>query len=771
MRELPEYIIRLREKAYDWQDNQKEYIGQRLYWGLVGVSACEEDTPLMKLKSYLLAGVIKNSKAVINEDELIVGYNYYGNDNCNLYERAFEYIKKEEMGKLREYLKEGCLNDTQIEFIMDKAVSVADRFSEKEYAAVKPREVVLAKDEGVVWAASCAENHTVIDYEKVLRKGFSGIRSEIKKILEELDREDPQAIGKRLLLESTYIISDAACSFGQHYREKSLELKKTCKDSKRKSELSEIAGVLKRVPECPASTFREAVQSLWFAHIINCWEDGINANSLGRLDQILYSYYKKDIEDGRLNKQDAFEIICCLWIKLYRDYDVQQIVLGGVDCNGKDAGNELTYLMLDATEALGFIRCLSVRLHKKSPRALIRRSLELVALGKGIPFFFNDDTIIPALVDNGITLNDARNYAVIGCVEITIPGKANPHAVSNRVNLLKCFELAMNNGVSMTTGVKIGVETGDPAQFGKLEDIINAYKRQAEYFIKLACFESNRNELRHSIYIPSPYKSMLTKGCLESGLDFNAGGALYNYHESMPMGIPNVADSLASIQKFVFKDKKYTIAEFILFLKEDFPDEIIRQEILNFAPKYGNDDDRADVFAAEIMEHYCKILKKQKGILKGGFFAQPFTFIWMIEAGEKTAATPDGRRKGENLAYSVSPMQGRDFKGLTAVFNSLAKLPHNMAAGSTSAIIEVDPVLFNGENIEKMTSLLKTAIEKGVGQVQFNVVNEETLRKARENPDQYKNLSVRVSGFSQKFCLLDEKMQDHIIARTKHSRG
>jgi formate C-acetyltransferase len=448
---------------------------------------------------------------------------------------------------------------------------------------------------------------------------------------------------------------------------------------------------------------------------------------------------------------------------------VQQVVLGGIDADGQDAANELTYLMLDVTEALDFVRCLSVRLHSNSSQTLLRRSLELVGKGNGIPFFFNDDVLVPALVENGIPLRDARDYAAIGCVEITIPGKANPHAVSNRINLLKCLELALNNGRSMTTGQVLGPATRDPAEMVCLEDVFTAYTEQVSHSVHSMCRETLRLWMRERLLAPMPYKSLLTEGCLESGRDFNDRGALYDYHESMPMGIPNVADSFAAIDQLVFKEHRLNLPALVNELHQDFPSETTRLALLNAAPKFGNDDDVVDALAARIFEHYCGLMHEVSETYQTPFFAQPFTFLWLVDAGQRTAATPDGRRQGENLAYSISPMQGRDFRGLSALINSLSKLPQHMAAGSTSAIVEAEPALWNKGNLKHLVTLLSTAITKGVGQLQFNVVTAETLRKAQAEPEKYRNLAVRVSGFSQRFCLLSQEIQDHIIARTKHA--
>lgn len=752
----------------NWKETQKEYIGQRLYYALQGLVSPDLDLPWMARRSRMLSSIIGNSAAIIHDEELIAGYNYYGSDDA-MYNELSIYPRIEKgKKKLTDYLSGGCLSGGQIDFIIDALDKSGKYISHMPYFTPVTEQYTDASSEGAVWSPGIAENHTVLGYEKVLRLGFSGILSEAQNNLENLDLNDAASVKKKLLLECACDVLKNACNIGKRYKKKAEEELKACMDYTRSQDLCKMIEVLDKVPFGAAHTFHEAVQSLWFAHIINTWEDGINANSIGRIDQILYPYYKKDIEEGRITKEEAFELLCCLWIKLYRDYDVQQAMIGGVDQNGEDASNELSYMMLDVTQALDFVRCLSVRLHGGSPKNLIKRALEVVGKGDGIPFFFNDDILIPALVSNGIELRDARNYAAIGCVEITIPGKANPHAVSNRINLLKCLELALNDGVSLTTGEQAGPKTGSVSAMTGMQDVLAAYKKQAEYFTGIACFESNRLELQNSLTLPMVYKSILTEGCLETGRDFNDGGAKYNYHESMPMGIPNVADSLAALEKLVFENKKYTLDEVADILKENFEDEAVRQEFLNKAPKFGNDDDLVDSYAARVTEHFCKTLKNIKGISGLGFFAQPFTFLWLIEAGGMTAATPDGRREGENLAYSISPMQGRDSSGLTAVLNSIAKLPAKMAAGSTSAIIEVDPMLFEKDKIDQMVIMLKTAFQKGVGQIQFNVTNAETLKKAQADPEKYQNLAVRVSGFSQRFCLLDKKLQDHIIARTKH---
>jgi pyruvate-formate lyase len=525
------------------------------------------------------------------------------------------------------------------------------------------------------------------------------------------------------------------------------------------------------VPAEPARTFHEAVQALWFAHILTVWEDGINANGIGRIDQMLWPYLERDLANGATTWEEAAELLGALWCKLYRPYDVQQMMIGGLHSDGSDATNPLSYLVLDVTEGMDFIRCLSARLHAGSPRDFVSRCVDLVAKGGGIPFFFNDEALVPALVSRGVPLEDARGYAAIGCIEITIPGKAYPHAVSNWINVAKCLELALNDGKDLLDGTQLGPRTGTLAEFAGMDDVLAAYTKQLETFAELVVYGSNACETGHRSQFRLPYLSLLTDDCVGRGLDIIEGGARYNYHCSAAMGIPNAADSLAGLQSAVFGDRSVTPAEMLKALRSNYEgEEVLRLQLRNRVPKYGNDEALPDGFAADLTRQYCDLMARYRTVGGGTFFCHLFTFTLMLPYGKLTGASPDGRRAGEPLAYSVSPAQGRDKEGLTAVMNSLARLPHHLVAASSSAIVEVDPGLLEGSSREAFVDLLVTAVKQGVGQLQFNVVSAETLRAAQDDPERYGNLCVRVSGFSQQFRLLDREMQEHIIARTKHKR-
>jgi len=378
--------------------------------------------------------------------------------------------------------------------------------------------------------------------------------------------------------------------------------------------------------------------------------------------------------------------------------------------------------------------------------------------------------MIPALTAKGISFEDACDYTQIGCIETVIPGKSNPHAVTGETNLLKSIEYVFCNGNSMMhPEFKPGVETGELQNLDTYEKFYDAVKRQIYRILDLTCSSVKKRTVCAVNNSPKPYKSLLTEGCIESGKDFNNAGAKYDYYQIMLGGIPNLADSLEVIRTFVYDKQKYTLARLKDILLNDFEDDFVRHEFMNKAPKFGNDIDSVDSIAVDIVNFACDCLDELSEKYSLSFHAQPFTFLWMVEHGRESAASPDGRHKGEIIAYSASPMQGRDFSGLTAVLNSIAKLPTKRTPGTTSAIVEVDPKLFTDRNIQMLTEILLASASKGLENVQFNTIDADTLLNAQKFPEKYNNLAVRVSGFSQKFNLLSSELQDHIIGRTKHS--
>ncbi len=624
----------------------------------------------------------------------------------------------------------------------------------------------------VFWGSGWVENHSIRDYAKVLQLGFAGIKAEVETELGENDITAPGFPQKENFLKAALSICDAGILIGKRYSELATKTAKNEKCEIRRNELLEMADICAKVPAKGAETLFEAVQSLWFAHILTCGEDGINANSIGRLDQILYPYYKRDMQKGIISEEEAREIMEELGCKLYLDYDVQAIVLGGLDRYGNQAANELTRIILEATDNLAFIRDISVRLDSKSPDSLIEQCSTLIAKGGGIPFIFNDDCFVKALSDRGISLEDARDYAPIGCIELTIPGKANPHAVSGWINSTKCLELALFGGKDPASGIQLGPETPILSEMGSYDEFWKCYMKQMEFFSERMVYFCNRGELQQREFGPLPCWSVLTDDCIKRGRDITNGGAVYNYHSICFLGTANTADSLCAVKKLVFDDKKIKPEALLESLRTNFDGgEHLRQLLLQGAPKYGNDAPEVDLMAKEVDEHFIKFMDKFRTPLGGRYFVHLFSFLCNIGFGKTTGATPDGRFSGEPLAYSLSAQQGRDEKGITAMLHSLSKLPHDMAAGASAAIVEVSPKMFEGDDgVKRMTDIIKTLLAMRVGQIQFNVVTVERLKLAQEEPDKYGNISVRVAGFSQMFKLIGKDLQDHIIARTKHEK-
>jgi formate C-acetyltransferase len=624
----------------------------------------------------------------------------------------------------------------------------------------------------VYWSGGWIENHSIRDFAKVLRIGFGGIRAEVEAKLNALDLADPEAPQAENFWRAALSVCEAGIRLGQRYAETARREAEAATDAGDKARLLAMAERCDRVPAHGARTFPEAVQALWFSHILTCGEDGINANSIGRLDQILNPYYAADAAAGRLTRAEALEWMEELACKLYLDYDVQAITLGGVDPAGRCAVNDLSYLILEATRNVDFIRDVSIRINRETPTAFLELAAELIAEGGGIPFLFNDDCFLPALTSHGIPLADAWDYAPIGCIELTIPGKANPHAVSGWFNAAKCLELALFDGCDPRTGEQMGPQTGTLAEFANFDALWHAYTAQVEFLARRMVYHCNRGELMQRERGPLPCWSVLTDACIERGRDITNGGALYNYHSICLLGTANTADSLMALKKLVFEDKKVAPDELLAALKDNFAGrEELRQLLLKQAPKYGNDSAEVDTLARRVDDQFIDLMDTMRSPLNGRYHVHLFSFLCNIHFGKALGATPDGRLASEPIAYSLSAQQGRDEQGVTAMLNTLARLPHHRAAGASAAIIDLDPKLVEGAaGRQRLVALIRAAVAMGIGQLQWNVVTVERLRQAQQDPERYGNIPVRVAGFSQKFKLVDRELQEHIIARTKHSR-
>ncbi|MFH1566903.1 MAG: pyruvate formate lyase family protein, partial [Gemmatimonadota bacterium] len=395
-----------------------------------------------------------------------------------------------------------------------------------------------------------------------------------------------------------------------------------------------------------------------------------------------------------------------------------------------------------------------------------------IARGGGIPFLFNDDCFVPALAERGIALEDARNYAPIGCIELTVPGRANPHAVSGWFNSTKCLELALFDGREPRSGEQLGPRTGPLAGMRSFEDLYRAYGAQVEHFARRMVYWCNRGELEQRELGPLPCWSTLTDDCIARGRDLTDGGAVYDYHSICLLGTANTADGMMALKRLLFEERRLAPERLLAALEADFEGhEEVRQMLLHGAPKYGNDVAAVDEVARRVDEDFIALMDRMRSPLGGRYFVHLFTFRCNIDFGRTLGATPDGRRAGEPLAYSLSAHQGRDVNGVTALLHSIGRLPHDRAAGATAAIVELEPALVEGEEgVERLGQLIRTALDLGVGQLQWNVCTAERLLQAQQDPERYGNLTVRVAGYSQMFKLIPRELQDHIIARTKHRR-
>ncbi len=625
--------------------------------------------------------------------------------------------------------------------------------------------------QNVFMAGGWIENHSIRDFAKVIRIGFGGIADEIAAAMAAADITDPDYVRKENFWRAALRVCEGGITLGRRYAEMAAKGIRDAADAEEAARLQLIADTCARVPRHGARTLHEAVQALWMAHVLTCGEDGINANSIGRLDQILQPYYQADLQAGRTTRQAALALMEELHCKLYLEYEVQATTLSGLDAEGNDATNEMTYVILESLRNVDFVRDVSVRLHRRSPQRLIELAAEMIAPGGGVPFLFNDDCFVPALAGHGISLADARNYAPIGCIELTVPGRANPHAVSGWLNAAKCLELALYNGVDPRTGQQVGPATGELAAMKDYEQFRRAFVAQMDHFTREMVYHCNRGELMQRERGPLPCWSVMTDDCIARGRDITDGGAVYNYHSIAFLGTANVADSLIAVRHLVFEQGQIAPAELLAAMKANFEGyEPLRQRLLNGAPKYGNGVAEVDEIAAWLANYFIDQLDRYRSPLGGRYVAHLFSFLCNVHFGKVMGATPDGRRAGEPIAYSLSAQQGRDVRGVTAALNTLARLPHDRAAGATAAIIDLTPKLVEGSaGVERLVHLIRSAINMGVGQLQFNVVTAERLKQAQQDPESFGNFPVRVAGYSQLFKLLAPELQDLVISRTKHS--
>lgn len=628
--------------------------------------------------------------------------------------------------------------------------------------------------------------HLIMDYEKVLRVGFKGIRKQVEEKLAALDLADPEAIEKRTFYEAELIVCDAVMEYARRYSELARSMAATERDPQRKKELMEIAEICSWVPANPARTFHEAVQSYCFAHLLGHFETDAQAISSGRFDYIVGPYYEHDIARGVLTREKALEIVECFFIKHFEmnhlfDYEcakyfggysiTENLIIGGQDLEGRDSTNELSYICCEAEANMKLTQpAFSIRIHEGTPHDLFMNAAKVVRMGGGKPAFYNDKLHIPLLLSDGVELKDARNYGIVGCVEPTSIGNTYGWSNASMFNLAKCLELALNNGVCALTGKRIGPETGDPREFTSFAQVMEAFRKQVAFFVKHMVIALNAIDIAQAEVMPLPYLSLVVDDCIEKGKDLASGGARYNYTGVQGVGIADVADSLSAIKKLVFDEKTITMGELLEACWSDFEGkEPLRQLLINRAPKYGNDDDYVDLLASEVGRIYCEVVKQYRNPRGGHYRPALYPVSANVPLGARVAALPSGRKARVPLADGIAPTHGSDKKGPSAVLRSAAKLDHIKATNGTQLNQKFNPtVLATDEAMERFVNLIRGYFDLGGAHVQFNVVSADTLRDAQKHPERYRDLLVRVAGYSAFFVELDKSIQDDIIGRTEH---
>lgn len=673
--------------------------------------------------------------------------------------------------------------------------------------------------------------HITVKYWEVLEIGYRGIKEKAQKELEACQLGDADYAKRTRFLQAVILCCDAVCRYANRYADLAEQLAQQCSDSVRKAELLQIAANCRHVPERGASNFYEACQAFWFVQMLLQMESSGHSISPGRFDQYMYPYYKKDREEGKLTREQAQEYIDCIWVKLndlnkvrdaasaegFAGYSLfQNLIAGGQNTEGVDVTNDLSFLCIEASMHVALPQpSLSVRVWNGSPNEFLLKAAELTRTGIGLPAYYNDEVIIPALMNRGLSLEDARDYNIIGCVEPQKAGKTEGWHDAAFFNMCRVLELVFSNGVEK--GEQVGIPTGDVTQMQTFEEFFQAYQKQMDYMISLLVNADNAIDAAHMERCPLPYESCMVDDCMKRGKALQEGGAVYNFTGPQGFGIANVADAMMVVKKLVFEEKKLTMAElkeameanfgqgisneqaqevttsvvkellltgknvteeqiakiFIMALNTGIsPEKKARYEeilsLIDSVPKYGNDLDEPDEMAREVAYTYTRPMERFKNPRGGMFQAGLYPVSANVPLGQQTGATPDGRLAYTPVADGVGPMAGRDTHGPTATANSVAKLDHGIASNGTLFNQKFHPSALKGQQgLQNFVSLIRTFFDKKGMHMQFNVVSKETLLDAQKHPENYKTLVVRVAGYSALFTTLSRSLQDDIINRTE----
>ena len=628
--------------------------------------------------------------------------------------------------------------------------------------------------------------HTVLD-DKIYHKGMLDFKHEIRASLDALDYlTDPDAYAKQEELGAMMVCADALIHFAQRHAQEAQKQARTEPDPERRAELERIVEVCSHVPAHAPRDFWEALQYYWFVHLgvtieLNPWD----AFCPGRLDQHLLPFYGDGLKSGSLTPALAKELLQCFWIKFNNQpappkvgvtaaesstyTDFAQINTGGLREDGSDAVNEVTYLLLDVIEEMRLLQpSSSIQVSKKNPDRFVKRAARIIRTGFGQPSVFNSDLIVQELVRMGKTVADARNGGSSGCVEVGAFGKEN-YNLTGYFNMPKVLELTLHSGLDPRTGRQLGPETGNAADFANFEEFFAAFRRQLMHFVDIKVRGNNVIERLYATYMPAPFLSLLIDDCVLAGRDYHGGGARYNTTYIQGVGLGTMADALTAIRYWVYDRQTLTMSELLAALQADFEGhERTHQMLHNRTPKYGNDDEYADAVMQAVFEAYYEAVDGRPNTKGGTYHINLLPTTCHIYFGSVIGATPDGRRAGTPLSEGISPVQSADRRGPTAVIKSAAKMDHARTGGTLLNQKFTPQLLASDAALERLVHLIRTYFRLDGHHIQFNVVDASTLREAQQNPDQHRNLIVRVAGYSDYFCDLGKVLQDEIIARTEH---
>lgn len=794
-----------------------------------------EKEPVIIRRAKAFAHIMEKLPIIIRQDELIVGSTTIAPRGCQTYpEFSYEWLEAEfDTVESRSADPFYIAEQTKKELKEANSYWRGKTTSELATSYMEP-ETLLAMEHHMFTPGNYFYNgvgHVTVQYDKVLAIGYEGIKREAEAELLSCDVGDGNYAKKSRFLQAVIISCNGAIAYARRYAALAAREALECKDAVRRKELEKIAANCSRVPEKGARNFHEACQSFWFVQQLLQIESSGHSISPGRFDQYMYPYYAGDIENGTLTREFAQELIDCIWVKLndlnkcrdavsaegFAGYSLfQNLIAGGQNAEGVDVTNDLSFMTIQASMHVQLPQpSLSVRVWNGTPHEFLIKAAELTRTGVGLPAYYNDEVIIPSLVNRGLTLADAREYNIIGCVEPQRAGKTDGWHDAAFFNMCRPLELVFSRG--RDRGVQIGVHTKPVEEMKDFDEFYDAYKEQMNYMIRLLVNADNAIDVAHAERCPLPFLSCMVDDCMKRGLSVQEGGAVYNFTGPQGFGVANMADSLYAIKKLVFDEHRVTLKEYKEALLTNYGKGLTGEmagamtleiaeglkaagqaigekeikaimkvimeaanlpavkekgerllKLIEGVPKFGNDIEEVDVFARDVAYTYTRPLQDYRNPRGGIYQAGLYPVSANVPMGARTGATPDGRLAGTPVADGVSPSAGKDVNGPTAAANSVSRLDHFIASNGTLFNQKFHPSALSGrEGLEKFTALIRAYFDQKGSHMQFNVVDRNTLLDAQKNPDRYKHLVVRVAGYSALFTTLSRSLQDDIINRTE----